>query len=71
MVLADIEEQVKPLSEAEKEQLMWDIWRMLSESANPDASQGAERYFTPEQPIEIHPPIDAPETARQLEALLS
>ncbi|MCP4010075.1 MAG: hypothetical protein GY726_11245 [Proteobacteria bacterium] len=69
MLLVDIEKQVKPLSEADKEQLMWDIWRMLSESAEPDAGKGAERYFQG-QPIEIHHPIDAPETANALEALL-
>ena len=70
MLLMEVEEQIKPLSKEDKEQLMWDIWRMLSESADPNASKGAERYFKPGHPIEIHPPIDAPETAKRLETLL-
>ncbi len=70
MLLMEIEKHVEPLSEEDKEQLMWDVWRMLSETAEPDAGKGAERYFEPGQPIVIHPPIDAPETAKRLEALL-
>lgn len=70
MLLMDIEKHVEPLSDEDKEQLMWDVWRMLSEAAEPDASKGAERYFTPGELVGNYAPVITPNIAKQLEALL-
>ena len=45
MLLMEIEEHMKPLSKADKEQLIRDVWRMLQEEAGPDASRSAEDFF--------------------------
>lgn len=70
MLLMDIEKHVEPLSEEDKEQLMWDVWRMLSEAADPDASKGAEKYFTPGEPVGDYAPVITPKIAKDLESLL-
>ena len=70
MLLMEIEEHIQPLSKADKEQLLRDIWRMLQEETGPDASQEAESFSPPGQPVGQYPPIDTPDIAKQLEALL-
>ena len=70
MLLLEIEEHVKPLSKADKEQLIRDVWRMLQEEAGPGASRGAEDSFQSAEPVDIPPPVDTTETARELEELL-
>ena len=70
MLLLEIEEQIKPMSKEEKEQLMWDVWRMLNEAAEPDASKGAERYFSPGEPVGDYAPVITPNIAKKLEELL-
>ena len=70
MLLLEIEEHVKPMSKADKEQLLWDVWRMLEAEAGQDASQGAERYFTLGEPVGNYAPVMTPNIAKHLEALL-
>ena len=70
MLLLDIEEQIKPMSKADKMQLIRDVWHMLQEEMGPDASQGVAEVFQSAGPIKIHPPVDSTETARELEELL-
>ena len=45
------------------------VWRMLETEAGQDASQGAERYFTPGEPVGNYAPVLTPNIARHLEAL--
>lgn len=70
LLLEEVEKQIRPMSNADKEQLMVDIWRMLTESAEPDASKGAEKFFTPGEPVGNYMPIITPNIAKQLETLL-
>ena len=58
MLLTEIEAQIKPLSRAEKEQLMQDIQKMLDVEVD---EQELRKIFKPETVYEIATPMIAPD----------
>jgi len=68
MSLAEIEQEViKPLSRAEKLQLIADITKMLQEEEKDDLSQ----YFEPGQEVGRFGPVNEPQIASQLQEMLT
>jgi hypothetical protein len=68
MSLAEIEQEViKPLSRAEKLQLIADITKMVQEEEKDDLSQ----YFKPGQEVGRFGPVNEPQIASQLQEMLT
>ena len=65
MFIREIEEKyIKPLSQAEKLQLIQDVVEMLK------ADSGLSSYLKPGQNIRYHGPVNEPGVAARLEELL-
>jgi predicted amidohydrolase len=71
MLLLDIEKNIRPLSRAEKIQLIRDIEMMLHEEKSPQDGDEFREFFQPGQRIGYHGPVDEPLIAAQLQELLS